>query len=84
METILRIYSIIATLNLLLVTILYARDSKMLRGIANRSEERAGHHFAKLWNIDRMITEFEKSNGLNPHYLIQNIKKELERPLNRI
>lgn len=57
---------------------------KTLKQQLQNAEERAGHHFAKLWNIDKMITEYERSNGKNPHYLIQDIKKELDRPLHQI
>ena len=48
------------------------------------AEERAGHHFVKLWKIDQMIRQYRKDNGLNPHYLIDAIEKELDRPLHQI
>ena len=57
---------------------------RTLKQQLKNAEERAGHHFAKLWNIDKMIQEYRRDNGLNPHYLIDAIEKELERPLNQI
>lgn len=55
---------------------------KELKRQLARAEERAGHHFSKLWKIEKMIKNYDNSNGLNPHYLIQDIKKELDKPLN--
>lgn len=54
---------------------------KELKRQLARAEERAGHHFSKLWNIEKMIKNYENSNGLNPHYLIQGIKRELDSSL---
>lgn len=48
----------------------------------NMLEELTKHYFYKLCNIEKIINNYEKSNGLNPYYLIQNIKKELDKPLN--
>lgn len=61
---------------------MFIRKKQLERQLA-RAEERAGHHFSKLWNIEKMIENYENSNGLNPHYLIEGIKKELDRPQNQ-
>lgn len=78
MITALLIYSVIATIAVIVISILYIHDTKKLQEIANHSEDRVGFHFSKLLNINNMIRETEKTNG-NLLYLVKDIKKELDR-----
>ena len=83
MITALLIYSAIATISVIALTILYVHDTKKLQEIANHSEDRVGYHFSKLLNIRNMIKENQKTNG-NLFYLVKDIQKELDRLPNRI
>ena len=83
MITVLSIYSAIATICVVVITIFYVHDTKKLQEIANHSEDRVGYHFSKLLNIRRMIQENQKTNG-TLFYLVKDIQKELDRLPNRI
>jgi len=57
------------------------QTKRELRRIAERAEQRANHHFTKLWNIDKLVKAYEEDHSLNPYYLVKSIRKELDKPL---
>lgn len=42
-------------------------------------QEKAEYYFSKLCNIKLIINDYEENNNLNPYYLVNNIKKELDK-----